>query len=87
MGELEYPNYNPILCRLGQVISKNLCFLYQDEEVKQVFNPVPLVSFSSVRIPRSHLVRAKVYPVGERLVGSKKCSKSRCQVLQECYRN
>ena len=23
-------NYNPILCRLGQVIRKNLCFLYQD---------------------------------------------------------
>ena len=23
-------NCNPILCRLGQVIRKNLCFLYQD---------------------------------------------------------
>ena len=23
-------NYNPIRCRLGQVIRKNLCFLYQD---------------------------------------------------------
>ena len=29
-------NYNPALCRLGQVIRKNLCFQYQDEEVKQV---------------------------------------------------
>ena len=27
-------NYNPALCRLGQVIRKNLCFLYQDDEVK-----------------------------------------------------
>ena len=26
-------NYNPVLCHLGQVIRKNLCFLYQDEEV------------------------------------------------------
>ena len=38
-------NCNPILCRLGQVIRKNRCFLYQDEEVKQVFNPAPLFHF------------------------------------------
>ena len=38
-------NYNPILCRLGQVICKNLCFLYQDEEVKQVFNLAPFFHF------------------------------------------
>ena len=43
------------------------CFLYQDEEVKQVFNPAPFVSFPSVRNLRSHLVTAKVYPVGKRL--------------------
>ena len=49
--------YNPILCCLGQVIRKNLCFLYQDEAVKQVFNPAPSVSFRSVRTLRSHLVR------------------------------
>ena len=41
-------NYSPILCRIGYVIRKNLCFLYQDEEVKQVFNPAPFVSFRSV---------------------------------------
>ena len=29
-------NHNPALCHLGQVIRKNLCFQYQDEEVKQV---------------------------------------------------
>ena len=75
-------NYNPILCRLGQVIRKNLCFLYQDEEVKQVFSPAPFVSFRSVRTLRSHLVRAKIYPVGERLVGSRKCNKNRCQVCK-----
>ena len=68
-------NYSPALCRLGQVIRKNLCFLYQDEEVKQVFSPAPFVSFRSVRTLRSHLVRAKVYPVGERLFGSTKCTK------------
>ena len=51
-------SYNPILCRLGQVIRKNLCFLYQDGEVKQVYNPTPFFSFRSVRTFRSHLVRA-----------------------------
>ena len=75
-------NYNPILCHLGQVIRKNLCFLYQDQEVKQVFSPSLFVSFRSVRTLRSHLVRAKIYPVGERLVGSRKCNKNRCQVCK-----
>ena len=73
-------NYNPVLCRLGQVIHKNLYFLYQDQEVKQVFSPSPFVSFRSVRTLRSHLVRAKVYPVGERLVGSRKCDNNCWQV-------
>ena len=38
-------NYNPILCRLGQVIRKNPCFLYQDQEVKHVFISPPLFQF------------------------------------------
>ena len=75
-------NYNPALCRLGQVIRKNLCFLYQDEEVKQVFSPSQLVSFRSVRTLRSHVVGSKIYPVGERPVGSRKCNKNRCQVCK-----
>ena len=41
-GVLLFVNCNPILCRLGQVICKNLCFLYEDEEFKQVFNPPTL---------------------------------------------
>ena len=40
------------------------------------------VSFPSVRTLRSHLVRAKVYSVGERLVGSRKCNKNRYQVCK-----
>ena len=58
-------NYNPAVRCLGQVICKNPCFLYQDEEAKQVFSPALFVSFRSVRTLRSHLVRAKIYPVGE----------------------
>ena len=73
-------NDNPILCCLGQVIRKDLFLLYQHGEVKQVFNPAPFVSLRGVRTLRNHLVRAKVYSVGERLVGSRKCNKNRDQV-------
>ena len=38
-------NYNPFLSRLGQFLCKNLCFLYLDEEVKQVFTPATLFHF------------------------------------------
>ena len=54
----------------------------QDEEVKQVFNPAPFVSFRSAKNLRSYPVRAKVYPVRDRLVGSRKCNKNRCQVYK-----
>ena len=50
-----------------------------DEEVKKVFYPGPMVSFRSARKVSSYLVRAKVYPL-ERIVGSFKRKKSRCQV-------
>ena len=74
--------YNPFLCHLGQTIRKNLFLLYQDEEVKRVFTPAPFVSFCTARTRRSHLVRAKVYPVQERLVGSRKCLRNHCQVCR-----
>ena len=79
-------NRVPLVVNYIFIVQGNLyvqvCFLYQDEEVKQVFNPAPFVSFRSVRTLRSHLVRARVYPVGERLVGSRKCNKNRCQVCK-----
>ena len=80
-GGIEEPlviNYSLFLCRLGLVIRKNLCFLYQDEEVKKVFTPPPFVSFCSIRTIRSYPVRVKVYLAGEKLVGSRK----RCQVCK-----
>ena len=82
-GGIEVPlvvNYNPSCSHLRQLINKNLCFLNQYEEVRQVFTPVPYISFRNVRTLRSHLVRAKVYPVGEKLVGPRKCNKNWCQV-------
>ena len=72
-------NCNPIIYCLGQVICKNLCFLCQDEPI---FNPAPFVSFRTARTVRSHLVRANVYLVGERLVGSRKCNTNRCQACK-----
>ena len=74
--------YNPFLCHLRQTIRKNLFLLYQDEEVKRVFTPAPFVSFRTARTLSTHLVRAKVYPVEERLVGSRKCLRYRCQVCK-----
>ena len=74
--------YNPFLCHLGQTIRKNFFLLYQDEEAKCVFTPAPFVSFRTARTHRTHLVRAKVYPVEEKLVGSRKCLRSPCQVCK-----
>ena len=50
-----------------------------NEEVKNVFNPGPMISFRGARKLSSYLVRAKLYPF-ERSVGSFKCRNRRCQV-------
>ena len=75
---------NYFLSGLGQFIRKSLCFLYQDEEVKQVFTPASFVSFRSVRNFRSHLnFRShQIYPVEQRLVAEGKCNKSCSQVCK-----
>ena len=73
---------NPFLCHLGQTIRKNIFLLYQGEEVKRVFTPALFVSFRTARTLRTHLVRVKVYPAEERLVGSRKCLRNRCQVCK-----
>ena len=49
-----------------------------NEELKQVFIPGPMVSFSSSRKISSYLVRAKLYPV-EKSVGSFNCKRPSCQ--------
>ena len=74
--------YSCFLCHLGQTIRKNLFLLYQDGEVKRVFTPTPSVSFRTAKTLRIHLERAKVYPVEERLVGSRKHLRNRCQVCK-----
>ena len=58
-------NYKLFLRRLGEVIRRNLYFLYQDQEVKQVFTPTPFIPFQSVRTLKSHVIKAKSYRVRE----------------------
>ena len=58
---------------------KHLHILEQDEEVKKVFDPPPFVSFKTARNLKSHLVRAKIYPMN-RDTGSAKCKDKRCKV-------
>ena len=54
--------YDPRFHDLGRIIRKNFIFLYAEEQVKQLFEPAPFVSFRSGFSLRNHLVRAKVYP-------------------------
>ena len=73
--------YHPRLKTLGKIIHENLNLLYMNDEVKDTFTPGPMVSFRTSRKLSSYLVRAKLYPL-ERTVGSRKCSKKRCEVCE-----
>ena len=55
--------------------------MYKDQTVKALFTPPPFIAYRTSYNLKSHLVRAKVHPL-ERIVGSQKCNKSRCQT---CY--
>ena len=81
-GIFSVVTYNPFLCHLSKTIRKNLFLLYQDEEIKRVFTPASFVSFCIARTLRTHLVRAKVYPLEVRLVGSIKCFRNHCHVCK-----
>ena len=71
--------HRPELREIGSIIKKHQNILYQDETVKRVFTPFPMVSYRNGRRLSSYLVRAKLYPL-ERKRGSYKCGSSRCQV-------
>ena len=71
--------YHPQLKNLGRIINKNIYLLNMNEETKKVFSPRPMVLFRSPRKISSYLVRAKLYPL-DRVVGSTKCGKKRCEV-------
>ena len=71
--------YHPKLKKIAQIMKKLEHLLYQDESVKRVFTPPPMVSYRSARKLSSYLVRAKLYPL-ERKRGSYKCGNLRCLV-------
>ena len=61
------------------IINQNLYILYVNEDVKNVFTPAPVISFSSARKLSSYLVvKVKLYPL-ERTVGSVQCKEKWCQ--------
>ena len=70
--------YHPRFHNLSNTIRKLFIYLYAEEQVKKVFTPAPFLSFRSGYSLRSHLVRAKVYPL-IREKGSSCCGKSRCE--------
>ena len=53
--------------------------LYEDESVKQLVTPPPMVSYCSARKLSSYLVCAKLYP-SKRKRGSYKCCNLQCLV-------
>ena len=56
--------------------------LYQNGEARRLFTPAPFVFLRIARDLRTHVVRAKVYPVEERLAGSRKCLRNRYQICK-----
>ena len=53
------------------------------KKAKRVFSSALFVFSRTASTLTTHLVRAKVYPAEERLVGSKKCLRNRCQVCKK----
>ena len=53
-----------------------------NKDVKSVFTPAPMISFSSLRKRSSYLVRATLYPL-ERTVGSVQSKGKRCQIYYD----
>ena len=71
--------YYPKLKKIFQIMKNLEHLLYQDESVKRVVTPPPMVSYHSARKLSSCLVCAKLYPL-ERKRDSYKCGNLRCLV-------
>ena len=55
--------YHPKLTEIASIMKKYQNILYQDETVKPVFTPFPMVSYRNARKLSSCLVHAKLYPL------------------------
>ena len=71
--------YHPKLREIASIMKKYQNILYQDETVKRVFTPFPMVSYRNARKLSSYLVHAKLYPL-KRKRDCYKFGSSRCQV-------
>ena len=60
-GVLFVTTYHPKLKKTVQIVKKLEHLLYQDESVRRVFTPPPMVSYRSARKLSSYLVRARLY--------------------------
>ena len=69
----------PALINLPKILQTVSFLLELELETKNVFSDGPFVSFRNARNLKSYLVRAKMYPVGERIVGSRKCKSLNCK--------
>ena len=58
-----FVTYLPKLREIASIMKKYQIILYQDETVKRVFTPFPVVSYGNARKLSSYLVRAKIYPL------------------------
>ena len=71
--------FHSLINRLTTIKHRNLYLLYMNQEVKNIFTPGLILSFRRARKTNSYLVRVKLDPL-ERMVNSKICGKSRCDV-------
>ena len=70
--------YQVKLRKIAQIIKKLEHLLYQEESVKRVFAPPPIVAFQSAKKLSSYWIFAKLYTL--EIKSSYKCCSSRCQV-------
>ena len=71
--------YHSKLKKIAEIMKKLEHLLYQNESVKRVFTPPPMVSYHSARKLSSYLVCAELYLL-EKKRSSYKCGNLRCLV-------
>ena len=73
--------YYPKAKELVKLIKAYFLFQTVMEKFKNIFSPLPIVSYRSARKIKYYTVRSKLYPV-ERKVRYRRCGSSRCQVCR-----
>ena len=71
--------YHPKVKKIAQIMENVEHLLYQDESVKRVFTPPPMVSHHKARELSSYLLHSKLHPL-QRKRGSYKSGNLKCLV-------